>query len=115
MLVENVFNLDAIDVLAAADQHVLSPVDDIAETLFIQAGEIPRFYPSLNEGFRRFIGFVPVALHHLWAVAPDLANSIDAQSLPSWPHDFELTTRRRRSAALRAIFVLFREMAGDRR
>ena len=35
MLVEDVLDLDAVNILAAADQHVLGAIDDVAETFFI--------------------------------------------------------------------------------
>ena len=46
MVVENVLDLDAVDVLAAADQHVLGAVDDEAESLPRRAARDRRSAPS---------------------------------------------------------------------
>ena len=85
---EDVFDLDTIDVLAATNEHVFHTVNDVTESLFIQAGEIAGFYPAVDEGLRRFIWSVPVALHHLWTLDPELTHSICAQSLTIGPDDF---------------------------
>ncbi len=50
MLVERVLDLDAVDVLAAADQHVLGAVDDVAEAFLVQAGEIAGLDPAIDKG-----------------------------------------------------------------
>jgi hypothetical protein len=46
MLVQRVLHLDAVDVLAAPDQHVLGAVDDEEEALLVDAREVARLAPS---------------------------------------------------------------------
>jgi len=40
VLVEGVFDLDGIDVLAAADDDVLRPVDDVDEVLIVETRHV---------------------------------------------------------------------------
>ena len=42
VLYEPVLDLDAIDVLATTDDHVLRPVCDIEEPVLVEVTEIPR-------------------------------------------------------------------------
>ena len=50
MVVEDVLDLDAVDVLAAADQHVLGAVDDEAEALLVEPREVAGLDPAVDEG-----------------------------------------------------------------
>ena len=55
-------DLDAVHVLAAADDHVLGPVDDEDEALVVDAGDVAGVQPAVGEGRGRRLGLVPVAL-----------------------------------------------------
>ena len=46
VLVEDALDLDAVDVLATADQHVLGPVDDVDEAVLVEAGHVAGVQPA---------------------------------------------------------------------
>ncbi len=79
MVVEHVLDLDAVDVLAAADQHVLGPVDDEEKALLVQPRQVAGAQPAFPEGFGGGFGLVPVEPDHLWALDPELPHLTDGQ------------------------------------
>jgi len=50
VLVERVLHLDAVDVLAAPDQHVLGAVEDEAEPLLVDPRQVTGAHPAIDEG-----------------------------------------------------------------
>ena len=68
------FDLDAVDVLAAADDHVLGPVDDVDEALVVDAGDVARVQPAVGDRRRRRLRLVPVALDDVGTLDPQLAD-----------------------------------------
>ena len=52
MRVEHVLDLGRIDVLAAADHHVLGAVDDVDEALLVEPREVAGADPAVDEGRR---------------------------------------------------------------
>src|SRR5690349_786833 len=52
MAEEKLLDLAGIDVLAAADEHVLDPADDVAIALVVDGGEIATVHPA--RGVDRF-------------------------------------------------------------
>ena len=65
VVVKDVLHLDAVDVLAAADQHVLGPVDDEAEAFLVQPRQVAGLHPAVDEGLGRGFRLVPILPHHL--------------------------------------------------
>jgi hypothetical protein len=64
MPIEKIFDLPRIDVLTAADDHVLHSADDVAVALLVDDGQIPRVHPAPRvDGVPRTLGIVPVAAH----------------------------------------------------
>ena len=49
VLVQDGLDLDAVHVLAAADDHVLGPVDDVDEALVVEPGDVARVEPAVGE------------------------------------------------------------------
>src|SRR3546814_10580666 len=61
MAVEELLDLTRIDVLAAADHHVLHATDDVAVTLFIEDRQIARVHPAAGiHGIAGAFRLVPV-------------------------------------------------------
>src|SRR6185437_5098004 len=69
-----VLHLGRVDVLAAADDHVLDPVDDEQVAAGVQVAAVAGVHPAAPEGVRRLLRLVPVALHDVPAAADDLAD-----------------------------------------
>ena len=116
VLVEGRFHLDAVDVLAAPDDHVLGPVDDVHEALVVDAGDVPRVQPPVGERRRGFLGLVPVALDHVGSVDPQLADLTGAQRAALLVDDLHLAHRHRRPDAVRLAHVVVAAVhRGDRR
>ena len=64
MRVEKLLDLAGINVLAAADDHVLQPPDDVAVALRVDGREIAGMHePGLVDGSGGCAGVVPVAAH----------------------------------------------------
>jgi hypothetical protein len=74
MAVEEFLDLARIDVLAAADDHVLDPADDVAIAFGVDGREVAGVHPAV--GVDRLGGLllvVPIALHHRIAARAQLA------------------------------------------
>src|SRR5262249_48103552 len=116
VLVEDVLDLDAVDVLAAADEHVLGAVDDVAEALVVDAGEVAGLHPAVDERLARGLGLVPVALDHLRPLGPERAALAARQLLGAIAaHDLDVADGRRRAARARAQLVVLRAHAAEAR
>ena len=79
MAVQNLLDLDAVDVLAAADQHVLLAIDDVEEALLVDLREIAGLEPVVLEGFLRRLGLVPVTTHDIGPTHPQFADHVRRQ------------------------------------
>ncbi len=113
MVIEDVLDLDAVDVLAAADQHVLGPVDDEAEAFLVQAGQVAGLDPAVDEGLGRGLGLVPVALDHLRTLAPQLADLADRQFAVAFDgHDLQVGDRHGRAAAVGTVLIVLGAVGG---
>src|SRR6266851_9211459 len=64
---KRILHLDAIDVLAAAADHVLLPIYYLHEALVIDSSHVAGMEPTVYECFGRCLGFVPIALNHIRA------------------------------------------------
>src|SRR5262245_49867850 len=63
-----------VDVLAAADHHVLQAVDDVHEAVVVDVAEVPGVEPAPGERLRGGVGLVVVAAHDGGTADPDLAH-----------------------------------------
>ena len=62
MLEQHVLDLDAVHVLAGADDHVLGPVDEVHEAVGVEQADVAAAEPAAGEERRRGrVGPVPVA------------------------------------------------------
>ena len=53
VLVERLLDLGGIDVLAAGDDHVLDPVDDIDEAVLVHIAAVAGVQPAVAQGLSR--------------------------------------------------------------
>ena len=74
MLEQRRLDLHAVNVLAAADHHVLGPVDDVDEALVVDTGDVAGVQPAAGERLGGRRGLVPVTLHDVGALDPQLAD-----------------------------------------
>ena len=72
MLDKDVFDLDRSDLVAAAHDHVLHPVDMVEVTFRIHISEIAGVKPSASECFRGRFGIAMIATHDTWPSNKDL-------------------------------------------
>ncbi len=64
MTEEELLDLTRINVLAAANDHVLDPAHDVAVSVRIDRREIPGVHPACRiDRLGRPLGLVPVAVH----------------------------------------------------
>ena len=74
MLVEHLLDLARVDVVAAADDHVLLAVDDVEVAVVVDAPDVAGAEPAVGvDRGRRRVGTAPVALHHVVPADGDLA------------------------------------------
>ena len=72
--VEELLDLARVDVLPAADDHVLDPADDVAVAVLAHLGEVAGVHPAVGvDGLGGLLGVVPVAEHHRVAAGAELA------------------------------------------
>src|SRR5262249_23204455 len=62
---ERLLHLAAVDILAAADNEVLFPINEIDEAVFVLTGKVSSVQPSVAKRLDRRRGIVPVARHVL--------------------------------------------------
>src|SRR5512141_511299 len=74
MGVEHFLDLPAVDVLTAADDHVLHAVDDVEEALLVAPGHVAGVEPTALEGLAGALLVAEVALQHLLALDDDLSD-----------------------------------------
>src|SRR5438309_580891 len=75
MLVEHLFDLPRIYVEAAADDHLLLPVDDEEVAVFVHATQVSGLEPASRvDRLRRGLGELPVPLHDVVASDGDLTD-----------------------------------------
>ena len=74
MAVEDSLDLLGVNVDAAADDHVLLPVDDVVVAFVVPAREIARRHPALAETVGRFPGLLPVTAKQVGRTAEQLAH-----------------------------------------
>ena len=73
--VEGVLDLGAVDVLAAGDDHVLGPVDEVQVAVGVEVADVAGAVPlAVEHGLGRLLGLVPVPGHHVRALDHDLAD-----------------------------------------
>src|ERR1700722_1303436 len=74
MAVEKLLDLARIDVLAAADDHVLDAPDDVAIAFRVDGGEVAGVHPARRiDGLAGALRIVPIAEHHRIAAREELA------------------------------------------
>lgn len=82
MPVEHVFDLRGIDVLAAADVHVLDPVDDPHPAVGRDGGHVTGVQPAAAD---RFCGFLRPPQYPGVTLAPATCNSPASPAGQIWP------------------------------
>src|SRR6266508_1815464 len=75
MLEQGLLDLDAVHVLAAADDHVLRPVDEVEEPVLVETTDVAAAEPAVRgDRLGGRVGSVPVpAAHDRGSAQPDLA------------------------------------------
>ncbi len=81
VLADGIFDFGGIDVFTARDDHVLDPVHQEDEAVFVHVTGIAGHDPAVFLGRRRHIGFVPVAQHGDRALDGDFADRAARQFL----------------------------------
>ena len=75
----NVFDFNRIDVLTAADDHVLLAIDD-EETLFIvEISDIAGVIPTVAQSVAGMLRLIPVTCHHARSAHDDFTNLASAK------------------------------------
>ena len=125
--VQKFFNLARVDVLAATDHHVLDAADDVHVALGVHGGQVAGVHPAVGvNGFMRFGGVFPIAVHHRIALGAELATLATGHGGTRFGvHDLDLQMRlhlaygryalvqRRVGAALAAHGAGFGHAIGD--
>ena len=72
-LVDDDLDFPGIDVLAAADDHVLGPVDQDQVAVVVEVTDVAGVQPAVDDGLRGLLRSVQVATHHVVALDDNLA------------------------------------------
>src|SRR3546814_3648968 len=75
MLVKDILDFRRIDILAAAQYHVLGAIDDGDETFGVEPREIAGANPPIDKGFRGGVGLVPIAFHDHRSARPQIGRA----------------------------------------
>src|SRR3984885_3865854 len=74
VLIDGLLDVARIDVEAAAEQHVLGPVDDIDEAVLVHIGDVARAEEAVRRHrVRGRFRLLPVALSYIWTLDADFA------------------------------------------
>ena len=84
---QHLFDLARVHVVAAADDHVLGPVDDVVPAVLVAAAEVAGAEPAVLDRLLGRVGPAVVALHDVVALDRDLADRVlgPARPRPSRP------------------------------
>ena len=74
VLVQRLLDLPRVDVVPAADDQLLLPVDDEEVAVLIDPGQVPGAEPAVGDGGCGRVRLAPVALHDVVAADRDLAD-----------------------------------------
>src|SRR5690606_3034590 len=108
---------DAVDVFAAADQHVLGAVENVDEAFVVHAHEVARMEPGAfgDRGSGRF-RLVPVALHDVRAPDPEFADLTARQLVALLVHHLDVADGHGDAGAVRLRDIVLGEvLRGDGR
>ena len=96
MAVNGALHLGRVDVLAAADDHVLDPVVDVDIAVGVQVAGVAGEHPAVGgHGAGGGLGLLPVAQHVVGRAGHDLAHLAGGHGLPVAADDLDLDTRHR--------------------
>src|SRR5262249_8303652 len=98
VLVEDFFDLGAIDILAAGDNHILGTINQENVALGIHATEIAAVIPPMTESVGSLLGFMPVALHDMRAAHDHFANLVRWQVVATGVDDSDINASHRLAA-----------------
>src|SRR3954454_14535718 len=115
VLVEDLLDLARIDVVAAADDHVLLAVDDEEVAVLVDAGHVARVEPAVVQDLLRGVVAVPVALHQVVAADRDLADLALAHLVAVLVDDLHLDALDRRPDGARLALLVGVVEGRDRR
>ena len=92
VLVDGGLHLCGVDVLTAAQDHVLGPIHQEQEAVLVQVADVAGVEPAVGEGLGVRLGPVQIAAEHVAATYPELAVStcgLVRSVLPDYPglHD----------------------------
>src|ERR1700738_4238036 len=106
MRVEELLDLARIDVLAAADDHVLDPPNDADVAVLVHRGEVAGVHPALLvDRLGSLVGVLPAAAHHEIPAGKELAGLAARLRAPGARVD-DLDLRVRHHLSDRAATVL---------
>ncbi len=95
VFVDRRFDLGGVDVLAAAQHHVLRSVADVDEALVVDAADVSRAQPTVDDRVGSGIGSVPVPADQHRPTEPDLAGLAGGQHIADRVGDSEVHDRHR--------------------
>src|SRR3954453_20566757 len=96
---QRALDLDRVDVLAAAVDHVLLAIDDVEQPVLVDPAEVAGVQPAADEGLLRGVGVVPVALHDVGPADQQLADA----GLGVGPVDREIDDGHREADGVRVL------------
>ena len=99
-----------VDVLAAADQHVLGAVGEEDEAFLVHVADIAGDDPAIDIGLGGGFRLVPVELAVVGALDPQLAHLVGAERLAVGADDLEIHRDGGRAAGIRAALVVLAEV-----
>jgi hypothetical protein len=104
--VEELLDLARVDVLPAADHHVLDAADDVAVAVVAHHGQVAGVHPAVGvDRLGGALGVVPVAQHHRVAAGAELAGLPTLDGLARGRvDDLDLDVRRSAADRLGAAF-----------
>ena len=74
MLIEHILDVRRTDVLAAGDDHILLPIDDVDAAHLVPDREISRVEVAVADRLRGLLGLLPIAFEHDVGTRTNLAN-----------------------------------------
>jgi hypothetical protein len=96
--VDHLLDLPGVHVLTAGDDHVLLPVDDVEEPLFVPPGHVTRLEPPAVERRLGPLLVAPVALEHLLGLDHDLTDDTGRALVHRVVDDLDVGQAHRRAA-----------------
>src|SRR5258705_70331 len=107
MLVNDGFDFARVDILAAGNNHVLQPIENVDVTISILVPDVPSAKHAVKKCRVRFFQIVPIAAHYICAPGNQLTMLASSNLISLVVNNFHFNAGTSASARYQSAFCMF--------